>query len=158
MGILYMLLTQPMEALSQLDVHSPDHVSVITRDGKMTVSVTKDGAAVTVSLPIRTTFDTTPRPPLQQPELRQYKVKEVIKNEHQTSKEKAEKRKRDWNTASKLNESQVREIKMMLADEELMKKFGMFTTACHEIGKAYSVSGATVGNIARGVSWKNVKI
>jgi hypothetical protein len=40
-----------MEALSQLDVHNPDHISVITRDGKITVSVTKDGASVMTQPP-----------------------------------------------------------------------------------------------------------
>jgi hypothetical protein len=57
-----------MEALSQLDIPRPDHVSVITRDGKMTVSIVKDGASVTVSTPVRTVFDASPRPLLQQPE------------------------------------------------------------------------------------------
>jgi formylmethanofuran dehydrogenase subunit D len=59
-----------MEALSQLDISNPDHVSVINRDGKMIVSIVKDGASVIVSTPVRTVFDTTPRPPLQQPEPR----------------------------------------------------------------------------------------
>lgn len=61
-----------MEALSQLDIHSPDHVSVITRDGKMTVSITKDGASVTVSMPVRQPIPmATALAPLQQSELQQ---------------------------------------------------------------------------------------
>ena len=61
-----MIPTQTMEALSQLDVSSPDHVSVITRDGKVTISVVKDGTSVTLGFPLRQALDTTPRPPLQQ--------------------------------------------------------------------------------------------
>lgn len=56
-----------MDALSQLDVTNPDHVSVITRDGKVTISVLKDGTSVTLGFQIRNPrIDSFPRPPLQQ--------------------------------------------------------------------------------------------
>jgi formylmethanofuran dehydrogenase subunit D len=32
-----------MELLNQFDVANPDHVSVITRDGKVIISIRKDG-------------------------------------------------------------------------------------------------------------------
>lgn len=145
-----------MEALSQLDVSNPDHVSVITRDGKMTVSIRKAGSAVTVSMPIQNVFDTTPVTPTQgAPELQPYKAM-VTK---QVSKDQLLSRPRLVpNPNSKLTEVQVREIKAILADPEIMGKFRGTTHAYNEIGKAYKISGCAVSHIARGISWKHVKI
>jgi len=59
-----------MELLNQFDVAYPDHVSVITRDGKVIISIRKDGTDVTIGIPYGSNnniFNTTPRPPLQQP-------------------------------------------------------------------------------------------
>ena len=143
-----------MQDISQLDIVKPDHVSVITDNGKMTVSITKDGAAITVSLPVRNTFDTTPRPPLQQPELQQKNT--TLKVVQGT---------RDYhsrpaiipNPNSKLTEKQVKEIKAILNDKEIMAKFRGITHAYNEIGRAYKISGCAVSHIARGISWKHVK-
>jgi transposase len=61
-------------------------------------------------------------------------------------------------TTPKLNESQVKEIKMMLSDPDIMKKFRSITEAYQEIGKAYDVTGCAISNIARGIAWKHVKV
>jgi hypothetical protein len=58
-----------MEVLSQLDVVNPDHVSVITKEGKVTVSVLKDGISVTLGFQLKDAiFKATPKLPFQQPE------------------------------------------------------------------------------------------
>ena len=46
-------------ALSQIDVSKPDHVSVITKDNKVTVSVTKDGQSVTLGFQLLKAVDQT---------------------------------------------------------------------------------------------------
>lgn len=162
MGTIHMLQLQPMEALSQLDIQSPDHVSVITKDGKMTVSVVKDGATVTVSMPVLTVFDTTPRPPLQQPAPKVMAVKYQETTGSQPRNYPLQRKRKlpqNWvSPTTKLSEAEVREIKMMVSDEELISRLGTLTKAYEEIGRAYSVSGCTVSNIARGVSWKHVTI
>jgi formylmethanofuran dehydrogenase subunit D len=56
-----------MEGISQLDIEKPDHVSVINRDGKVIVSIVKDGVSINVSVPVKARSETSPRPPLQQP-------------------------------------------------------------------------------------------
>jgi hypothetical protein len=59
-----------MELLNQLDVANPDHVSVITRKNKIIISICKDGTDITIGIPTGSNgviFDSTPRPPLQQP-------------------------------------------------------------------------------------------
>lgn len=162
MGTIHLLQPQPMEALSQLDVQNPDHVSVITRDGKMTVSVIKDGAAVTVSMPIKAMFDTTPRPPMQQPAPKLMAVKSQETTAGNTRTYPLQRKRRtpeNWTSpTTKLTDSQVREIKMMLSDNDLMARMGSRTNAFNEIGKAYNVSGCSISNIARGISWKHVTI
>jgi len=139
-----------MELLSQLDVASPDHVSVITRAGKVMISVKKDGAEVTVGFPIKDqVFNTTPRPPLQQPAPKLMAVIETKGN--------ARKRTKPAQLQNcKLTEADVREIKAMLSDHGIMSKFRSKHQAHIEIGKAYKVSHHAIANIANGKAWLNI--
>jgi len=142
-----------MEALSQLDVSSPDHVSVITRDGKVTVSVVKDGTSVTLGFQVKdAVFNTTPRPPLQQPAPQMMAVKRSQDNPR-----KARKAFRDWNGPSKLDAEQVKEIRLYLADENLRKSCGTVTNFHNVIGRKFGVTGCSISNIARGIAWRDVK-
>lgn len=165
-----------MEPLSQLDVQSPDHVSVITRDGKITVSVTKDGASVTMGFPIRNVFNTTPPHPLQQPAPQMMAVKDTeIQSKYQREAGLAYLEKlasKDQGTTAipsskklvphsgnyKLDTQQVREIKLMLSDKDIMNKFKSRQQAYEEIGRVYHVSHHTISNIHKGTSWTQVKI
>lgn len=150
-----------MEALSQLDVINPDHVSVITRDGKVTISVIKDGTSVTLGFPLKSqVFNTTPRSPMQQPapqtmaviETRseQYQAKEAIKRNPRRNF-------RSWDGPSKLNPEKVRQIRMVLTDETLRRSAGSITNFYNIIGRRFGVSGCTISNIARGLAWRDVK-
>jgi len=169
-----------MEALSQLDVKSPDHVSVITRDGKITISVLKDGASVTLGFPISSAFETTPRLPLQQPEPKLMAVRESQgvtrdrkvfnladqgnfqdknkKNTEVVRKDLVKRRERAMRFTSKLDDIKVKEIKLMLSDGEIMERFSSKTHAYMELGKAYGVSHCTIANIHNGIAWKHIKI
>lgn len=151
-----------MEALSQLDVSNPDHVSVITRDGKVTVSVLKDGTSVTLGFPInKSVFDTTPRPPLQQPAPQ---MMAVIRSQStnpnaglEATKREDKRNFRQWDGPSKLNAEKVKEIRMLLADMSLRRSCGNVTTLYSVIGKKFGVTGCTISNIARGIAWRDVK-
>lgn len=144
-----------MEALSQLDVQNPDHVSVITRDGKVTISVLKDGTSVTLGFPIRSTPApvTSPSAPVA------LMAKEIIG---------AARSKpiggpgtthvRFSGYVPKLTPSDVRDIKMMVNDPDIMSKYSSKTKAYEEIGKAYSVTGCAIGNIARGIAWRHITV
>jgi hypothetical protein len=144
-----------MEPLSQLDVQSPDHVSVITRDGRLTVSVTKDGASVTLGFPIKNVFNTTPPVPLQQqPAPQMMAVKEIQEN----TVDQTVKRPRLPFGNYKLDTDKVREIKLMLSDKATMNRFKSKQQAYEEIGRVYSVSYHTISNIHKGYAWNDVKI
>ena len=146
-----------MEALSQLDIQNPDHISVITREGKLTVSVVKDGVSVTLGFPINTTFNTTPRPPLQQsaPQMMAVKsqVSTGVRSQHKSGKQRS-----SPVGNAKLNNDLVREIKLMLADKETMTRFGSRQQAYEEIARAYKVSHHTISNIHKGLAWRQVKL
>ena len=144
-----------MEALSQLDVQNPDHVSVITRDGKVTISVLKDGTSVTLGFPLKSTPPsmTPPSAPVA------LMAKEVIgaarpkpigapNTTHV----------RFSGYVPKLTPSDVRDIKMMVNDPDIMSKYSSKTKAYEEIGKAYSVTGCAIGNIARGIAWRHITV
>lgn len=138
-----------MELLSQLDVQKPDHVSIITRDNRVTISVTKDGSSVTLGFPLNSqVFDVTPRLPLQQTTTKLMAVKGTTKQRIKPA----------ALSNAKLVPCQVREIKEMLADADLMKNFGSKHRAYHSIGKAYKVSHHTISNIHKGIAWKQVTI
>jgi hypothetical protein len=146
-----------MEALSQLDIQNPDHISVITRDSRVTISVVKDGTSVTLGFPIKNAvFDTTPRPPLQQPEPQHLAVK-VPNYSLDATKRNPKRNFRTWDGPSKLNAQSVKEIRMILADADLRKSCGSLTTFYNVIGRKFGVSGCTISNIARGLAWKDVK-
>lgn len=140
-----------MDALSQLDVSNPDHVSVITRDGKITVSVTKDGSSVTLGFPIRNVFDTTPRLPLQQPAPKVLAVKES-----QVEAKYSVKAVPKGNC--KLTKDKVRDIKWMLSDGNVMKAFSSKQQAYEAIASKFGVSHHTISNIHKGLAWRGVKI
>lgn len=162
-----------MEPLSQLDVQNPDHVSVITRDGKLTVSVVKDGASVTLGFPIKAGFDTTPRPPLQQPEPKMMAVKAesdpgktagrprintMNKIKYQSKEELERAKEMGMRFKPKLTKSQVIEIKQILSDEKLMSQFSSKTNAYRQLGQIYGVSACRIAQIANGIGWTHVTV
>lgn len=161
-----------MDALSQLDVTAPDHVSVITRDGKVTISVLKDGTSVTLGFPIRSPWiDSTPRPPLQQTSPVMVKRQGTPNSSSgdtstntrphplfESPEDLKRAKERGMRFQSKLTESQVIEMKQILADEELMSKFRSKTHAYEQLGQMYGVSGCRVQQIANGKGWTHIKV
>lgn len=154
---------QLMEALSQLDVQSPDHVSVITRDGKVTISVVKDGTSVTLGFPLKNQITSTNPPfPLQQ----QVPPNVGMKTQETTGGQPRPKPLGAPGTTHiryngytpKLTPSDVRDIKAMVNDADIIGKYSSKTRAYEEIGKAYGVTGCAIGNIARGIAWRNITV
>jgi hypothetical protein len=39
---------------NQIDVVNPDHISVITKESKVTISIVKDGSSITFVFPLKT--------------------------------------------------------------------------------------------------------
>lgn len=167
-----------MDALSQLDVTAPDHVSVITRDGKVTISVLKDGTSVTLGFPIRSPWiETPPQPPMQPSRGRMDGP--VMSKEQGLAylKELAERDRKETKTTTqfkpvgapgtthlryrgpvpKLTPSQVREIKLLINDEKYMGGWTSKTQAYQAIGRRYNVTGCAISNIARGIAWSDIK-
>ena len=144
-----------MEALSQLDIAHPDHVSVITRDGRVTISVVNnDGTSVTLGFPI---FNTARQQgtksmgiKIQETTTGQPRPKPVVASDST--------QKQYIKGTPKLTVSDVKEIKMMVHDPGIIGQFVHQTEAYREIGKAYNVTGATIGNIARGISWREIRV
>lgn len=149
-----------MEALSQLDVSAPDHISVITRDGRVTISVLKDGTSVTLGFPLRQALDTTPRPPLQQtqPVMVQRQVEGTDKPRPKPVGAPGTTHVRYSGLIPKLMPKQAREIKEMVNDPDIMSKFSSKTKAYEEIGRAYGITGCAVSNIARNIAWRHIEI
>ena len=152
-----------MEALDQLDLSNPDHVSVITRDGKMTVSIKKAGGTITISNSLKGDWlDTTPRPPLQQPAPKLMAVKggqgKSSALKLVSTKPKPKQARRSPSGNPKLNAQDVKEIKQLLADKEFMASFGSKSKAYTQIGKGYGVSLFTITNIDKGLAWRQVTI
>lgn len=141
-----------MELLSQLDVQNPDHVSIITRENRVIISVRKDGSDVTLGFPLNEkVFDTTPRLPMQQSVT-------VLKTTGSSTKQMtpAKRMALAQRFNAKLNESSARQIKDMLQDKDLMKKFRSKHQAHLQIGQAFNVSVHTIRAIASGTAWKHV--
>lgn len=152
-----------MEPLSQLDVQNPDHVSVITRDGKLTVSVIKDGASVTLGFPIKPTFNTTPFTPSEQPVPKVLVVKDEVGNAIDIDKLKAriEAGNRPHTIPGsyrKLTPRRVREMKTLLNDEEFMRPYRSKQEAYRKLAWFYNISLDLVRKIQQGRLWSDVTI
>lgn len=151
-----------MELLSQLDVQSPDHVSIITRGNRVTISVRKDGADVTLGFPINEkhlAFNTKLQ--LQQdvstteePKINWTKPTVVKKNKKILTAE--ERKAKAARFTQKLTVSSARQIKDMLGDADIMSKFSSNNQAYIQIGQAYGVSYHTVRAIHLGDAWKHI--
>lgn len=140
-----------MELLSQLDVQNPDHVSVITRENRVIISVRKDGADVTVGFPINArVFDTTPRPAMQQTVTVHRETKGGTKVLSAAKRMEMAAR---FN--SKLTVATARQIKDMLKDSDIMSKFRSRHDAHIQIGQAYGVSVHTIRSIDKGTAWRH---
>jgi hypothetical protein len=149
-----------MNALSQLDITAPDHVSVITRDGKVTISATKDGTSVTLTYPIRTPFEnpwkntfSTPVEPTV-PML----VKKEVTRTNQPVGAPGTTHVRYRGPVPKLTVADVRNIKLMLKDERLRAKFTSKTKFYQEVGRTFNVTGCAISNIARGIAWSHINV
>ena len=145
-----------MNTLSQLDIATPDHISVITKEGRVTISVMKDGTSVTLAFPIRTpVLDSTPRPPLQQ------SVPLMVKTEDQGRVKPVgapgSTHLRYRGPIPKLNAAKVRDIKAMLKDAKLRAKYASKTKFYQAIGHCFDVTGCAIGNIDRGIAWTHIK-
>jgi hypothetical protein len=115
-----------LELLNQFDLSNPDHLTVITKDDKLTISVLKDGVSLTLGYPLNTKepFNTTSP---DTPSLPSSSVRTVVRKERQERKPSNSRHSRGgaYGTTHiryrgripKLNEAQVIEIKMMLADK-----------------------------------------
>ena len=151
---------------TQMDFAHPEHVSVILRDGKLTVVIKNYGMTYNVSAKVDATYkeESILSPSASKPEamtsVRMLKVTERKEPElnPKTDRRFGAKHFRWSGAAPKLSTQDVREIKMMLGDEDFMSKYRNITEAYREIGKAYNVTGCAIGNIARGIAWKNVVV
>lgn len=143
-----------MELLSQLDVQNPDHVSVITRSGRVIISVRKNGSDVTVGFPVNTSiFDTTPRPPLAQSAPTPKPIRDELRQKRIESAAARMSKAARFNT--KLTLQSARQIKDMLVDKEIMAKFRSRHQAHLQIAQAYGVSVHAIRAIDKGTAWKS---
>ena len=141
-----------MELLSQLDVQNPDHVSIITRENRVIISVRKDGADVTVGFPLNEkVFDTTSRLPMQQSVT---VLKTTGSSTKQTTPAKRMAFAQRFN--AKLNESSAREIKDILQNKDAMGRFRSRHQAHLRIAQSFNVSVHTIRAIDKGNAWKHV--
>jgi hypothetical protein len=147
-----------MDPISQLDIKSPDHLSVITRDGKVTISATKDGTSVTLTYPIQVPYEfpwkDKPLPSVQQtlPVL----VKKEVTRTTKPVGAPGTTHVRYRGPIPKLTVADVRNIKLMLKDEKFRAKFTSKTKFYQEIGRTFNVTGCAIGNIDRGIAWSHI--
>jgi len=157
-------------ALSQIDVSKPDHVSVITKDNKVTVSVTKDGQSVTLGFQILKAVDQAKQvdQQLHINDLTQLlpdfatssKQPKVVKTDppNISLRKRMARSKHYVNGNAKLGAKDVREIKLLLADDAFVKEYPTRVECYKELGKIYGVTSNSISSIDRGISWNNIKI
>ena len=149
-----------------MDFAHPEHVSVILRDGNLTINIKDYGMPYTVSANINAAAkdESLSLSSVSKPEamtsVRMLKITERKEPELNPSTDRRFGAKHfRWNGPTpKLSTQEVREIKMMLGDADFISKYRNVTEAYKEIGKAYNVTGCAISNIARGIAWKHVVV
>jgi hypothetical protein len=152
-----------MESLSQIDVSNPDHISVITREGKVTISVMKDGASVTLGFPIKDIFNVSAPIQLQQDvviPVMKTKTKAKVKSRPKATKptELLAKAVSGRSGNHKLTPADVREIKEILANKAMIEKMGSRKKAYDSLAKAYGVTCFCIKAIDNGATWGWLKV
>lgn len=129
-----------------LELNDTDSPSIDVQEGHLILTAERNGEQIRITAPLKNVLPqvqaTTVHKPRRSPRF-------------MTG---GEKRAGELNGMAKLTDSEVREMRLLLADPKLSAGFSSKQALYEEIAKIYKVHFATVRSIAHNQSWKHVKI
>ena len=138
-------------SVQSLELSSEDNPTVTIKDNILVLTATRGTEQIQITTPIKfsTVIQNTVTTPVRR---RNYSSRKGVPITG------GEKRAGEKNKMAKLTDSAVREIRMILADEGMVKKYSTKSALYEDIAKAYGVHMYTIRNVAANVSWKHISI
>lgn len=142
------------ESIHTLELSKDDRPMVDVKDGRILITATRRGERILISAPLSGN-EVVPSVRSLSPAVTAVKVS--------SSANKARPyipngRTGENNALAKLTEEQVREIRAMIKDPDILKTFNSTYHMYVEMGRIYKVHPATISNIVRNISWKHVVV
>ena len=138
------------QSIQSLEISKDDHPEIDVRDGRLVLTAQRGTERIMITAPIAGMVPVVAK--------RSVKVAGKKNTPKAAKLSTADKRVGENHALAKLTEADVREIKNILKDPKLSKSFKNRTAFHQELAKAYKVHFTTIGNIARGFSWKHVEV
>ena len=138
-------------SVQSLELSNDDNPTVTIKDNILVLTATRGAEQIQITTPIKfsTVIQNTVTTPVRH---RDYSSRKGIPITG------GDKRAGEKNKMAKLTDSAVREIRMILADEGMVKKYPNKSALYQDIAKAYGVHMYTIKNVATNVSWKHISI
>ena len=138
-------------SVQSLELSNDDNPTVTIKDNILVLTATRGAEQIQITTPIKfsTVIQNTVTAPVRS---RDYSSRKGI------SIAGGEKRVGEKNKMAKLTDAAVREIRMILADEGMVKKYPSKHALYKDIAKAYGVHMYTIKNVANNISWKHISI
>ena len=134
---------RPVHVLELLDADSP---SIDVQDGRLILTAERDGEQLRITAPLKNVLPQVQATTVRKP----YCTPRFMAG--------GDKRTGEQNGMAKLTDAEVREIRLLLADQKLVGSFHSKHALYSELAKTYKVHFATIRSIAYNQSWKHIKI
>jgi len=129
-----------------LELNDADSPSIDVQEGHLILTAERDGEQIRITAPLKNVL----------PQVEATKVRKPHRSPRFIPG--GEKRAGELNGMAKLTDAEVREMRLLLADQKLISSFPSKHALYLELAKTYKVHFATVRSIAHNQSWKHVKI
>lgn len=136
------------ESIHTLELSKDDRPMVDVKDGRILITATRRGERILISAPLSNNELAPAALPVAP-------VQSTVKAPRRYS---ADGRSGQNNVLSKLTDEQVREIKTIIKDPDILKTFQSNYQMYQELGRVYKVHPATISNIVRNISWKHIVV
>lgn len=136
------------ESVQLLELAESDQPSIDVHDGQLVLTAQRQGQKIRITAPLQQMLPVPARTTVRMPRPSRKGI----------SIPGGEKRQGELNKMAKLTDEAVREIRLMLSDDNFVNSFNSRHAMYTELAKAYNVHYATIGNVAENKSWKHIKI
>ena len=142
------------ESIHTLELSKDDRPMVDVKDGRILITATRRGERILISAPLSGNELAPTAHPIV-PAVRTVKVSSSASKPRPYV---MDRRSGESNALAKLTDEQVREIRTMIKDPDILKTFENSWHMYQELGRIYKVHPATISNIVRNVSWKHIVV
>ena len=136
------------ESIKLLELAESDQPSIDVHDGQLVLTAQRQGEKIRITAPLQQVL----------PIPKQTNVSMPRPSRKGISIPGGEKRQGELNKMAKLTNEAVREIRLMVSDDNFVSSFESRHAMYVELAKAYNVNHGTISNVVENKSWKHIKL